>query len=1120
MKVYALLMSIIMVLSVLSNHNMKILNAEENIYTVTEALALDNIKELNVNSGWVEITKNELKIKHLDWKLDESIGMNVTTNDYVINDITMYKIVVPANTQIGFELVYELSGENTGDFCTLAFYDGDECLSNYYVAAFDYENRSDAPSKRYTILHNDSDEDKVYGVGFLGNSDNAKVNITSDVSYFDYAKVISVGEKITNENAQVYSLPKNIYDDDWNEVCVYYSALYGNAYKITVPEDECYVLKAKYKGEVSEDGVSKEFNITIRDYYQGNSDILKYSGRWMFLNDYDSLSGSITMSGSTYYIFLNDDDWSDVEISLEKPQNISILKDSAVEIAGKGEYIAPKTEDHYTMTSDSYGSEMGSLFKIELEPKEGYGIKGNNIYFMTYSESKLGDFCINDYCYGETVVYNATDDNAIYYVWASNYNNSSSTTNIEVDDFKWVSEYKANPLVLNDEPIPVTENEIVGVFLSPWYKELEDSSIALDKYEIDVLPCTLFSVDVPANETYYMNLEYAGEDLLGKVEEEPYGINAACYLVDEDNKQISNIWLEGSGYENNMVDLAINNYGANESKKVYVLVCLIQEGTQGLQVSVSSSDEKIYVANITLDKTELQLSEGEKSTLSATVYPDDATNKDVIWVSDNEKIATVDEDGNVTAISAGTTTIYAIAADRGVITAKCKVTVTSESEPKNVLASEILISRDLVFLNIGDVQALSATVFPENATNKNVTWSSSDSKIATVNAKGEVTAIAPGKVSITATAVDGSGVKESITVTVEKPVEITPNVDVSYHTHIQSLGDTQGTKKNGEMAGTSGMAKRLENIWIKVEGNDNLGIQYSTHCQSYGWMPWSCDGESNGTSGEAKRLEAIKIQLTGADKDKYDVYYRVHAQSYGWLGWAKNGEPSGTAGYGKRLEGIQIVVVKKGEAAPGIKFAGVDGTSKFNAQPYVAKTNETITIPGNANEPIVSYKTHVQSYGWQKWVTNGKMSGTSGEAKRLEGINIKLSNAPYDGDIVYTTHVQTYGWKDGKPSDSKSTWKGKNGSMSGTSGEAKRLEAICIDLTGEMAEHYDIYYRVHAQTFGWLGWAKNGEESGTAGHAKRLEGIQIVLVPKGGAAPADNYGGITSKDSRPFIEKK
>ena len=144
------------------------------------------------------------------------------------------------------------------------------------------------------------------------------------------------------------------------------------------------------------------------------------------------------------------------------------------------------------------------------------------------------------------------------------------------------------------------------------------------------------------------------------------------------------------------------------------------------------------------------------------------------------------------------------------------------------------------------------------------------------------------------------------------------------------------------MAGTSGQAKRLEGIKISVSGNVNLGIQYTTHCQSYGWLPWSANGEMNGTEGEAKRLEAIKIQLTGADKDKYDVYYRVHAQSYGWLGWAKNGAPSGTAGYAKRLEGIQIVVVKKDTSAPGLNYAGVNAASGVHqAKSYIAKAGSS-----------------------------------------------------------------------------------------------------------------------------------------------------------------------------------
>ena len=340
--------------------------------------------------------------------------------------------------------------------------------------------------------------------------------------------------------------------------------------------------------------------------------------------------------------------------------------------------------------------------------------------------------------------------------------------------------------------------------------------------------------------------------------------------------------------------------------------------------------------------------------------------------------------------------------------------------------------------------------------------------------------------------------------------EETANVTTSYRTHVQSFG-WQNPVTNGVMSGTSGKAKRLEGIEISVSGNKNLGIQYATHCQTYGWLPWSANGEMSGTTGEAKRLEAIKIQLTGADKDKYDVYYRVHAQSYGWLGWAKNGEPSGTAGYAKRLEGIQIVVVKKNEKAPGLNYAGVDASKGVHdSRAYIAKTNGTITIPGSADSTNIMYKTHVQSFGWQNWVLNGAMSGTSGKAKRLEGINIKLSNAAYAGGIQYQTHIQKNGWEQ--------KWK-KDGEMSGTSGEAKRLEAIRIKLYGEMANHFDVYYRVHAQSYGWLGWAKNGEEAGTAGLAKRLEGIQIVLIPKGGAAPANNYKNIQSVNTKAYIKK-
>lgn len=251
---------------------------------------------------------------------------------------------------------------------------------------------------------------------------------------------------------------------------------------------------------------------------------------------------------------------------------------------------------------------------------------------------------------------------------------------------------------------------------------------------------------------------------------------------------------------------------------------------------------------------------------------------------------------------------------------------------------------------------------------------------------------------------------------------------VNYKTHIESYG-WQSWRSNRESSGTMGEAKRLEGICIQVQNPGAAGdIEYQTHVQTYGWQNWVKNGAVSGTQGQAKRLEAIKIRLTGALAEKYDVYYRVHAQTYGWLDWAKNGEAAGTEGLAKRLEAIEIRLVEKGGSAPG-----------STERPYV--TPPPATVDG------INYQTHVQTYGWQNWVKDGAESGTSGQAKRLEGIKIRL--------------------------------------------------------TGELAEHYDIYYRVHVQTYGWQDWVKNGEMAGTSGEAKRLEAIEIKLVEKPKPVPPE-----------------
>ncbi|XJZ26976.1 N-acetylmuramoyl-L-alanine amidase [Bacillota bacterium Lsc_1132] len=316
---------------------------------------------------------------------------------------------------------------------------------------------------------------------------------------------------------------------------------------------------------------------------------------------------------------------------------------------------------------------------------------------------------------------------------------------------------------------------------------------------------------------------------------------------------------------------------------------------------------------------------------------------------------------------------------------------------------------------------------------------------------------------------------------VSSPQSAAGNPSVNYATHVQDIG-WQNPVSDGEMSGTEGQAKRLESIKISVNNVQDLGVKYSTHVQDYGWLDYISDGKESGTTGQAKRLEAIKIELTGGQAANYDIYYRVHAESYGWMGWVKNGELAGTTGQSKRLEAIEIMIVAKGATPP------VNNSSKAIEKPTIL-------------DPSVTYRTHVQDYGWLDPVSNGKLSGKDDQGKRLEAIQISLENAPYSGGISYKTHVQEYGWLNSV----------SDGSTSGTTGEGKRAEAIQVNLTGELANHYDVYYRVHSQDFGWLGWAKNGESAGTEGLSKQLEAIEIVLVKKNGAAP-----GSTDK---PFLTK-
>lgn len=166
------------------------------------------------------------------------------------------------------------------------------------------------------------------------------------------------------------------------------------------------------------------------------------------------------------------------------------------------------------------------------------------------------------------------------------------------------------------------------------------------------------------------------------------------------------------------------------------------------------------VKSIIIDKDEMTLERGETAQLSVTVYPQDADDSSVEWSSENNEVATVDSKGTVVAISSGTTIIRATTNDGSNLTAECQVTVTS------LKATGISIDRTEATLERDATLQLTATVMPEDAGDRTVTWSSADSGIARVDGAGLVTAVSVGTTTITVTTGDGTGLTASCTVTV------------------------------------------------------------------------------------------------------------------------------------------------------------------------------------------------------------------------------------------------------------------------------------------------------------------------------------------------------------------
>ena len=205
-----------------------------------------------------------------------------------------------------------------------------------------------------------------------------------------------------------------------------------------------------------------------------------------------------------------------------------------------------------------------------------------------------------------------------------------------------------------------------------------------------------------------------------------------------------------------------------------------------LITTYSCKKEKVKSVSVTevgLNKTSTTLIEGETETLVATVMPENATDKSVVWESGNESAATVSQEGLVTAVGEGKATITVKTNDGG-FSASCEVTVNK----KVIAVTGIVLGNTELTLVEGEEEKLAVAVTPENATDKSVVWESSNNSAAAVSQEGLVTAVGEGKATITVKTNDG-GFSASCEVTVNKKVIAVTGI---------VLGNTELTLVEGE----------------------------------------------------------------------------------------------------------------------------------------------------------------------------------------------------------------------------------------------------------------------------------------------------------------------------------
>ena len=238
-------------------------------------------------------------------------------------------------------------------------------------------------------------------------------------------------------------------------------------------------------------------------------------------------------------------------------------------------------------------------------------------------------------------------------------------------------------------------------------------------------------------------------------------------------------------------------------------------------------------------------------------------------------------------------------------------------------------------------------------------------------------------------------------------------------------------------------------------------------------------GEETSTTQSVDSSSASDASQSGKDESQSSV-----------------GEKDQTQGEAKEETGESAVDSGAGQSGVGQPGATSDnGNTEVDASGD--ESDDAASETPETQEPELTYAAHVQNVGWQAVASDCSVAGTTGRGLRVEALRLSLGKMSDGSSISVSAHVQNIGWQEwSRSSDSEDGF-----AVAGTTGKGLRIEALKIRLEGPVSSRYDVWYRVHVQNKGWMGWTKDGAVAGTTGLGKRVEAVQATLLAKGASAP-------------------